>query len=122
MEPFSEEDYKYSRGSEVALEDEQVNPEEACCRHDIIEDGEAPLSRFGVHGRGNYRKETGDRNTGDRDRYGDGEPLGISRDKLSLRVDNVCDTLGGMPTCRVKLVRYMSLRKSICYLDLFMPT
>ena len=70
MEPFSEEDYKYSRGSEVALEDEQVNPEEDRCRRDIIEDGEAPLSRFAVPGTGNGKKEKGDRNTGDKDRDG----------------------------------------------------
>ena len=88
-----------------------MDPEEACYRRDIIEDGEYPLSRFGVHGRGNDRKDKGDRNTGDRDRYGDCEPLGTPTDELSLRVDDVHDTLAGMPTCRLKLVRYMSSRK-----------
>ena len=76
---------------------------------------EPPPYRFIFPDRGNDGKEKGDSNNGDRDGDGDGDGDGksliIPMDELSLGVDNVCDTLGVIPTCGVELIRSMSSRK-----------
>ena len=106
-----EEDQYHSRGPEVVSEEAEVEEYRHGC--DQIEDGESPLSRFGIPDGDNAVKEKGDSNYGDGKRDGDRDRKSLSTpmDDLSLGADGMCDPLGVMAKCRVELIISISLRR-----------